>query len=86
MRRTQVRAGDVQGLAARLGRKLADRGKHPIWVSSVFPALRPLSIPDHGGRDLSARVKKCVLVQLEDDIEAWDQVISEKEDSNGSEH
>lgn len=84
MHRASVKAAEVQSLAARLGRQLADRGKHPMWVNSQFPKLRPLSIPDHGGRDLSLRVRKCVLLQLEDDVLAWDEWISKREDSNGN--
>src|SRR6185437_12054879 len=34
MRRTQVRASAVESLAAKLGRTLAKRGKHPIWENS----------------------------------------------------
>jgi hypothetical protein len=80
MRHRSVKAADVQRLASRLGRKLANHGKHPNWENIQFPGLRPLSIPDHGrGRDLSPRVRKSVLNELEDDIDAWDEKITEDE-------
>jgi hypothetical protein len=80
MRHRSVKADDVQSLASRLGRRLVNRGKEPNWANSEFPNLRPLSIPDHGGgRDLSPRVRKSVLNELENDIDAWDQKLTEEE-------
>jgi hypothetical protein len=80
MRHRSVKAADVQGLASRLGRKLVKRGREPNWASTEFPNLRPLSIPDHGGgRDLSPRVRKSCLNELENDIDAWDKKLTEEE-------
>jgi hypothetical protein len=80
MRHKSVKAADVQSLANRLGRNLVKRGKEPNWANSEFPNLRPLSIPDHGGgRDLSPRVRKSVLNELENDIDAWDQKLIQEE-------
>jgi hypothetical protein len=68
----------------RLGRELRDGGKHPMYVSRVFPALRPLSIPSHGGHDLSTGVRDSILDQIEDDMGAWEKWLSERERKNGS--
>lgn len=83
-RRSPQKARELQSLAARLGRKVENRGKHPMWVSTEFDELYPLSIPDHSGRDLSPGVRKIILNQLEDDILAWEERLSE-EDEDGSE-
>jgi hypothetical protein len=44
------------------------RGKEPAFVSTVFPNARPISIPDHGSRNLSPTVQKNVLNDLEEDV------------------
>jgi len=48
-----------------------------MWENMQFPELFVLSIPDHGSRDLSPGVKHSVLNQLEGDIEAWDEWLSD---------
>jgi hypothetical protein len=50
-----------------------------MWVSEVFGQLRPLSIPDHSGRDLAPGTKKSILNQLEDDVLAWDEALPKVE-------
>ena len=76
LRSTSVNALVIQRLAKKLGRKRVKRGKEPTWESEAFPNLRPLAIPDHGGKDLSPGVKNSVLNQLEDDLLAWDERIN----------
>jgi hypothetical protein len=44
-----------------------------------FPDLWPLSIPDHGSRDLSRGTKNSILTQLEEDLLAWDEKITSEE-------
>ncbi len=56
------------------------RGKEPTWQSLDFPDLRPLTIPDHGSADLSQGVKFSILNQLDDDVNAWDEKLSQEED------
>lgn len=89
LRARQIKAVDLQSLAKSLGRDLKKGGKHPMWQSQVFSHLFPLSIPDHGGKDLSHHVKKCSLDLLQLDIDAWDEKLTEdegrkNESSNGS--
>jgi hypothetical protein len=84
MRASSCRAADVQSLAARLGRNLGNRGKHPMWVSDEFKELFALSIPDHGGRDLSRHVKKKILDNLQQDIFAWDAKLPREINRNGN--
>ncbi len=73
MRRSPQNAAALQSLASRLERKLnTTRGKHPNWVSH-FDHLYPVSIPDHGGRDIPPGTKNQILNALEDDILAWDE-------------
>lgn len=69
-----VKAADLQSLAAALGREqFGRRGKEPTWINRAIPELRPLTIPDHGGRDLKTKTKKSILDQLEEDLDAWEE-------------
>jgi hypothetical protein len=86
MRRRMVKAADLQALAKQLGRHPVNRGKHPNWESEAFEHLRPLSIPDHGGRDLSKTVRSCALKLLEDDVAAWEAWLVQNEHGNGDGH
>jgi hypothetical protein len=79
MRRSQQRASDLEGLAKRLGRALVNRGKHPMWESSEFDDLRPLSIPHHGGRDLPKGTRNSILDQLEEDLIHWEERLLNEE-------
>jgi hypothetical protein len=83
LRRSQPKARDLASLAAQLGRKIANRGKEPTYESENFPHLRPLSIPHHKGRDLPTGTKNSILNQLEEDLDAWDEVLSREEHPNG---
>lgn len=92
LRRSPQKAIALQSLAKRLGRKRVKRGKEPMWESHEFAQLYPLSIPDHGGRDLATGTKNSILDQLEEDILCWEERIGddeldheerEKENDNG---
>jgi len=78
-RRSPQNAAALQKFAKQLGRRKENRGKEPTWTSDQFSDLRPLSIPDHGGRDLAPGTKNNILNQLEDDLIAWDGVLTEQE-------
>jgi hypothetical protein len=73
------KALEIQKVARQLGRKKVKRGKEPVWESLEFQNLRPLSIPDHGGRDLTPGVSRSILNQLEDDLISWDERIAHQE-------
>jgi hypothetical protein len=79
LRRSSPKASEIQRVAKVLGRKKVKRGKEPTWESDTFPDLRPLSIPDHGGRELPTGTKYSILNQLEDDFSSWEQHIIERE-------
>lgn len=83
-RHSQPKAKELNALAKGLGRKQSNRGKEPTFVSGEFPGLRPLSIPNHKGRDLPSGTKNSILVQLEEDFVAWDDRLSEQERLNGN--
>lgn len=83
LRRSAANAEALQKYAKSLGRKLAKRGKEPTWLNKEFPTLRPLSIPDHGGKDLAIGTKNSILNQLEDDQIAWDEKITSEEAKHG---
>lgn len=82
-RRSQPKAEELETLATALGRKKANRGKEPTFANEVFPSLRPLSIPNHKGRDLPIGTKNSILNQLDDDLIAWDERLAEQERVNG---
>jgi hypothetical protein len=83
MRDAPQKARVLEGIAKKLGRTLSKRGKEPNWVSEQFPNLRPISIPHHGGRDLSQGVRNSILNLLDDDVLEWDQWISQQERTRG---
>jgi len=61
-------------LARKLGRRLASRGKHPTWINPLLPNARPVSIPDHGGRELNRNTVGAILDQLEGDLDALEAI------------
>jgi hypothetical protein len=83
MRRSPQKSGDLDSLAMALGRKLVNRGKEPVWESTEFDHLYPVSIPRHGARTVSIGTKNSILDQLEDDIQAWDMRLEDEDDSDG---
>lgn len=78
LRGTSIKAIAIQRVAKKLGRQKVKRGKEPTWESVEFPFLRPLTIPNHGGKDLSPGVKNSVLNQLEDDLLAWEERLGDE--------
>ena len=85
MRRSPQKAGALEGIARRLGRRLVKRGKHPMWESTEFAGLFALSIPRHGDKDLATGTRNSILDQLEDDILTWDEklTLEEREEQDG---
>ena len=83
LRGSQAKARELERLAVRLGRTKVARGKHPMYESKTFLHLRPLSIPNHKGRDMPSGTKNSILNQLEDDLEAWDEALSKQERGDG---
>ena len=83
LRRSSVRAADVEALAIELGRKKRQgkRSKEPTWVSKEFDNLFPLAIPHHGSRDLTIGTKNSILSQLELDIAEWERRLDEEDGS-----
>ena len=64
-----IKYAEMERLAKLLGRTIKKRGKHPTWVNSEFPELRPLSIPHHGhGGVLVDNTANNILNQLEEDM------------------
>jgi hypothetical protein len=86
LRRSQPKAREFESLAVQLGRKKVNRGKEPTFESEAFPHLRPLSIPNHKGRDIPRGTKNSILNQLEDDLDAWDEALASQERGNGREN
>jgi hypothetical protein len=86
LRRSPQKAATRESLAGRLGRKLVKRGKEPMWENTEFGELFVLSIPRHGGRDLSQGVQKSILDQLEDDVLAWEERLGDDEDDKEAEN
>lgn len=79
LRRQSPKALELQRVARQLGRKKVKRGKEPVWESLDFQHLPALSIPDHGGRDLTPGVLHSILNQLEDDLNSWDERVTQQE-------
>ena len=67
-----MKPGRLESLAKALGRTRAKRGSEPTWVSVVFPALRPLSIPHHS-KEVKRFTAESILDQLEVDVHEWQQ-------------
>jgi hypothetical protein len=84
MRRRMVKQAEMESIAKQLGRCLVNRGKHPNWESEVFSHLDALSIPDHGGRDLTKTVRTGAIKALEQDIAAWEVWLDSNEGGNGN--
>jgi len=63
-----IKSGELESLARALGRKLANRGKEPTFISEMLPQSRPLSIPHHSTA-LKPGTARNILDQLEKDID-----------------
>jgi hypothetical protein len=82
LRQSPQKAGTLERFAQKLGRHPAKRGKHPMWESVQFPHLPALSIPHHS-KDIPKPTVRSILNQLEDDINAWDELLPSGGYSNG---
>lgn len=70
-----VRRRQLVSLAKTLGRKESNRGKEPTYISTVFPDMRPVSIPSHPGA-LPRFTVESILDQLDgDDVVRWQQAL-----------
>ena len=75
-----IRDRQLIKLAKKLGRRLdADRGKHPQYVSDVFPRLRPVSIPSHPTA-LNPFIAQSILDQLDEDYLCWYERLNKTEE------
>src|SRR5580704_1380007 len=83
LRRVQPKSRQLQSVAGQLGRRPVRRGKEPMYESEPFPHLRPLSIPNHKGRDMAPGTRNSILNQLEEDADAWEEEIERQERGNG---
>lgn len=59
-----------------------DRGKHPMYVSDLLPASRPISIPGHP--TIKAYTAEQVLDDLEVDLEQLEE-LQEREETEENE-
>lgn len=62
-----IRSAELVRLARSLERTIFDRGKEPTYVSTLLPASRPISIPNHPGT-LAKGTALNILDQLDQDI------------------
>jgi hypothetical protein len=75
-KRGSVTAGDLESLAASLGRTRRDAsGSHGQWLSA-FPGVRPVTIARHTG-DLKIGTKKAIIAALEEDLARWEAQLEE---------
>jgi hypothetical protein len=75
--RGSVTAGDLESLAASLGRtRRAGSGSHGQWLSA-FPGVRPVTIARHTG-DLKIGTKKAIISALEEDLALWEGQVEEE--------
>ena len=70
-----IRTRELVSVANGLGRRSAQRGKEPTYVSDQFPNLRPISIPSHS-KPLKRFTAMSILDRLEDDVAAWEEVLT----------
>lgn len=74
------RAEELISLARQLGRVIDPRGKEPTYVRERDPALSPpLSIPNHGGRDMKIGTVRSIVDQLLDDADEWSIHLNEED-------
>ena len=69
-----IKSGELESLARALGRKLANRGKEPTFISEVLPQSRPLSIPHHS-TSLKPGTARNILDELEKDINNLEELL-----------
>ena len=79
-RKGGIKSTELESLARRLGRKRANIGKEPTWVSEELPNRWPVSIPSHPG-DLNRFTARSILDQLEGDLDEYEEMLSEDQPS-----
>jgi hypothetical protein len=67
LRSNNIRSIDLIKIAKSLGRKIANRGHEPNYISVFLPRSRPISIPNHPGA-MARFTAENILDQLEQDI------------------
>lgn len=73
-----VKSRELENLATSLGRQQHKRGKEPTWVHETLDRM-PISIPNHGGKDLNRFTARNIINSLEADVEAWEERIKAEE-------
>jgi hypothetical protein len=81
-RSANIRDRELVSIAKSLGRRRSSRGKEPTYVNEIFKDLRPLSIPSHPGA-LNRFTAGSIIDQLELDIIAWEEFLSNRGDEEG---
>ncbi|MGB0086537.1 MAG: type II toxin-antitoxin system HicA family toxin [Rhodomicrobiaceae bacterium] len=82
LRRSPQKPRTLERIAARLGRKEVKRGKEHVWESTEFK-IHPLSIPHHGGKDLSPGTQRNIINFLESyDIAAWEERLNSEDEQD----
>jgi hypothetical protein len=77
-KRRSVTNGDLESLAASLGRTCRPgSGSHMKWLSA-FKGIRPTIIPRHGG-DMKQKTKHAILDVLEEDLLSYQTEMGEGE-------
>jgi hypothetical protein len=80
-KRRGVTAGDLESVAASLGRTCRQgSGSHMKWLSA-FKGVRPTIIPRHAG-DMKRKTKNAILDVLEEDLLCYQAKISDGEERN----
>jgi len=77
--RTRIRnieARELEHFARALGRKRAERGKEPTFISPLLPQSRPLCIPHHSAT-LKIGTANNILDQLEKDLDDLEELLTE---------
>jgi hypothetical protein len=69
-----IESRELESLAKALGRRPANRGKEPTFVSELLPQSRPLSIPHHS-TPLKKGTAGSILDQLEKDIDDLEELL-----------
>ena len=72
-----IRSNELVSIARSLGRSEFNRGKEPTYVRAGW---FPLSIPNHGGRDLATGTAASIVNQLLEDLEALALEVAEEEE------
>jgi hypothetical protein len=70
-----IKSTELESLARRLGRKRANTGKEPTWVSEELSNRWPVSIPSHPG-DLNRHTARGILDQLEGDLDEYEKLLT----------